>query len=173
VLIGEATQTNLKILGLTPPEREPTIYRTSQQPGVYLLAGIDKIKLKSSWRVPLMEQELSTLPEHMRSCSRFLVWFLLLDLWLYVYVLYIIVFPFVLFSVGHCVVCTSSIYGFWLPLWYLQALPHSAMYIIYLIGWWSTKETGSAIRCISRTNPIWRSTYRKLLPRSTTTIPDR
>jgi hypothetical protein len=25
------------------------------------------------------------------------------------------------FSFGHCVVC-SSIYGFWLPLWYLQAL---------------------------------------------------
>ena len=26
------------------------------------------------------------------------------------------------FSFGHCVVCPSSIYGFWLPLWYLQAL---------------------------------------------------
>jgi hypothetical protein len=24
------------------------------------------------------------------------------------------------FSFGHCVVCSSSIYGFWLPLWYLQ-----------------------------------------------------
>jgi len=24
------------------------------------------------------------------------------------------------FSIGHCVVCSSSIYGFWLPLWYLQ-----------------------------------------------------
>ena len=23
---------------------------------------------------------------------------------------------------GHCVVCPSSIYGFWLPLWYLQTL---------------------------------------------------
>jgi len=23
------------------------------------------------------------------------------------------------FSFGHCVVCSSSIYGFWLPLWYL------------------------------------------------------
>jgi hypothetical protein len=29
--------------------------------------------------------------------------------------------PFVLFF-GHCVVCSSSIYGFWLPLWYLQTL---------------------------------------------------
>jgi hypothetical protein len=26
------------------------------------------------------------------------------------------------FSFVHCVVCSSSIYGFWLPLWYLQAL---------------------------------------------------
>jgi len=21
---------------------------------------------------------------------------------------------------GHCIVCSSSIYGFWLPIWYLQ-----------------------------------------------------
>jgi hypothetical protein len=26
------------------------------------------------------------------------------------------------FSFGHCVACSSSIYGFWLPLWYLQTL---------------------------------------------------
>ena len=26
------------------------------------------------------------------------------------------------FSFGHCVVCSSSIYGLWLPLWYLQTL---------------------------------------------------
>jgi hypothetical protein len=26
------------------------------------------------------------------------------------------------FSFGHSVVCSSSIYGFWLPLWYLQTL---------------------------------------------------
>ena len=25
-------------------------------------------------------------------------------------------------SFGHCVVCSSSIYGFWLPIWYLQTL---------------------------------------------------
>ena len=29
---------------------------------------------------------------------------------------------FCLFSFGHCVVCSSSIYGFCLPLWYLQTL---------------------------------------------------
>ena len=26
------------------------------------------------------------------------------------------------FSFGHCVVCSSSIYGFWLALWYLQTI---------------------------------------------------
>jgi len=29
---------------------------------------------------------------------------------------------FCLISLGHCVVCPSSIYAFWLPLWYLQTL---------------------------------------------------
>ena len=29
---------------------------------------------------------------------------------------------FVLFRFDHCIVCLSSIYGFWLPLWYLQTL---------------------------------------------------
>ena len=33
-----------------------------------------------------------------------------------------VVCPFVLFSFGHCVVFPSPIYGFWLPLWYLQTL---------------------------------------------------
>jgi hypothetical protein len=34
------------------------------------------------------------------------------------------------FPFGHCVVCSSSICGFWLPLWYLQTLPR---------GSWSTR----------------------------------
>jgi predicted nucleic acid-binding Zn ribbon protein len=33
---------------------------------------------------------------------------------------------------GHCVVCSSSIYGFWLPLWYPQAL----LPCIYFLLWW-------------------------------------
>ena len=32
------------------------------------------------------------------------------------------------FSFGHCVVCFSSIYGCWLPLWYLQTLFHENLY---------------------------------------------
>ena len=40
-------------------------------------------------------------------------------LWRWEYILNI---WFCTFSFGHCVVCSSSIYGFWLPLWYLQTL---------------------------------------------------
>jgi hypothetical protein len=35
------------------------------------------------------------------------------------------------FSFGHCVVCSSSIYGFWLPLWYLQTLLSHFFFIIF------------------------------------------
>ena len=31
------------------------------------------------------------------------------------------------FSFGHCVVCPSSIYGFWLPPWYLQTIGHCSL----------------------------------------------
>jgi len=75
-------------------------------------------------RVPLVEQELLTLPEHMSSppvfsgvcVTRSLVF---VDRYL----------SFCTFSFGNCVVCSSSIYGFWLPLWYLQALFNSATHI--------------------------------------------
>jgi len=46
--------------------------------------------------LPLVEQELFTLPEYLRS-PRLLVGFVLLDLLLVVYALYIVVCPFVLF----------------------------------------------------------------------------
>ena len=79
-------------------------------------------------RVSLVEQELFTRPEHQSSppvfsgvrVTRSLVlcdWFV--DRWL----------SFRSFSFGHCVVCSSSIYGFWLPLWYLQTL--LALYFHY------------------------------------------
>jgi hypothetical protein len=60
---------------------------------------------------------------HFRSARvhpRFLVLFVLLNL---VYVCFADrCLSFCPFSFGHCVVCSSSIYGFWLPLWYLQTL---------------------------------------------------
>ena len=72
-------------------------------------------------RVSLVEHDLPTLPEHLSSppvfsgirVTRYLVWCVcLVDHCL----------SFCTFSFGHCVVCSSSIYGFWLPLWYLYTL---------------------------------------------------
>jgi hypothetical protein len=72
-------------------------------------------------RVPLVKQELLTLPEHLSSPPVFSEVRVTRSLVLYV--------CFVdrclsccTFSFSHCVVCSSSIYGFWLPLWYLQTL---------------------------------------------------
>ena len=68
-------------------------------------------------RVPLVEQELLTLLEHMSSSplvfsgvrvSRSLV------------LSACFVDRCLSFFGDHCVICTSSIYGFWLSLWYLQ-----------------------------------------------------
>jgi len=72
-------------------------------------------------RVPLVEQELLTLPEHLSSPPVFSGVRVTRSLVLYV----CFVDPclsFCTFSFGHCVVCSSSMYGFWLPLWYLQTL---------------------------------------------------
>jgi hypothetical protein len=72
-------------------------------------------------QVSLVEQELLTLLEHLSSppvlsgvrVTRSLV----------LYVCFVDrCLSFCSFSFGHCVVCSSSIYGFWLPLWYLQTL---------------------------------------------------
>jgi hypothetical protein len=76
-------------------------------------------------RVQLVEQELLTLPEHLSSRPDFsgvhgtrslVLCVCFVDRCL----------SFCTFSFGHCFVCSSSIYGFWLPLWYLQTLlyPH-------------------------------------------------
>ena len=70
-------------------------------------------------RVPLVEQELLTLSEYFSSPTVFSGIRVTRSLALCV--------CFVdrylsncTFSFGHYVVCSSSIYGFWLPLWYLQ-----------------------------------------------------
>jgi predicted nucleic acid-binding Zn ribbon protein len=45
-------------------------------------------------------------------------------------------------SFGHCVVCSSSIYGFWLPLWYLQTLLTilRRFLYIYVKKYWSNRH---------------------------------
>ena len=78
-------------------------------------------------RVPLVELELLTLPEHLNSSLVFsgvrVNWFLVLCVCFVDRCLF-----FCSFSVRYCAVC-SSIYRFWLPLWYLQTLLIEYKYI--------------------------------------------
>ena len=77
-------------------------------------------------RVSLVEQELPTLPEHLGSPLVFIgvrvTWSLVL------YACFVDrCLSFCTFSFGHCVVCSSSLYGLWLPLWYLLAIVSSVL----------------------------------------------
>jgi hypothetical protein len=71
--------------------------------------------------VSLVEQELPTLPEYLSSPLVFSGVRVTRSLVLCVCFVDRCL-SFCTFSFGHCVVCSSSIYGFWLPLWYLQTL---------------------------------------------------
>jgi hypothetical protein len=84
---------------------------------------ITEFVTRLTWWVPLVEQELPTLPEHLSSPPVFSGVRVTRSLVLYVCFVYRCL-SFCTFSFGHCVVCSSSIYmyGFWLPLWYLQTL---------------------------------------------------
>jgi hypothetical protein len=79
---------------------------------------ITRFVTRMTRRVLLLDQELITLPEHLSSAPvysgvrSFVLYVCFVDFCL----------SFCIFSFGHCVVCPSSIYGFWLPLWYLQTL---------------------------------------------------
>ena len=80
-----------------------------------------------------MEQELLTLPEHLSSPPVFsgvrVARSLVLCACFVDHCL-----SFCTFSFGHCVVCSSSIYGFWLPLWYLQTLlANNAVFVLFNI----------------------------------------
>jgi hypothetical protein len=70
-------------------------------------------------QVPHVEQEVLILQDHMTSSPVFIG--VRVDWSLVFYVLFCRSL-FVLLSFDHCIVCTSSIYGFWLSLWYLQAI---------------------------------------------------
>ena len=66
---------------------------------------------KLTRRVPLVEQELPILPEHLNSPPIFSGVRVTRSLVLYVFFVDRCLF-FCTFSFGHCVVCSSSIYGF-------------------------------------------------------------
>ena len=75
-----------------------------------------------------MEQELLTLPEHLSSPPVFSGVRVTRSLVLCVCFVDRCL-SFCTFSFGHYVVCFSLIYGFWLPLWYLQTLLRQFDYI--------------------------------------------
>ena len=66
------------------------------------------------------------------------------------------------FSFGHCVVCSFSIYGFWLLLWYLQTLPWNWYHqYAWVFDWQHAMFDGyvfnrqSAFRWIPNVLPFW------------------
>jgi hypothetical protein len=80
-----------------------------------------------------VEQELLTLPDHMSSPTILsgvrVTWSLVL------YVCFVNrCLSFCTFSFGHCAVCSSSIYGFGIPLWYLQTV--LVISYFYYIPYW-------------------------------------
>ena len=87
----------------------------------YLVGNANNYELLCSTTMPLVEQELLTLPKHLHSPPVFSEIPVTRSLVLYVYFVDSC-FSFCTFSIDHCVVCPSSIYGFWLLLWYLQTL---------------------------------------------------
>ena len=83
-------------------------------------------------RVPIMEQELSTLLEHPSSPSHIVG--LCCSIFMLCFVYHCLSFRRLSFS--HCILCSFSIYGFWLPLSYLHILhtydpPLSTIFQLY------------------------------------------
>jgi len=96
-----------------------------------LIDFVDIGGIRLTRRVPLVEQELPTLPEHLSSSPVFSGVRVTQSLVLYVCFVDRCL-SFCAFSFGHCVVCSSSIYGLWLPLWYLQTLLIDNHYLYFL-----------------------------------------
>ena len=83
--------------------------------------------------MPLVEQKLLTIPEHLSSLPVFSGVRVTRSLVLYVCFVDRCL-SFCTFSFGHCVVCPSTKYGFWLPLWYLQTLLMHQPFSFWWIG---------------------------------------
>jgi hypothetical protein len=97
----------------------PLVVNTSRSsPHSRLVTGF---ATRLTWRVPLVEQEQLSLSENLSSSPVFNE--VRITRSLAVCVCFVDrCLSFCTFSFAHCVVCCFSIYGFWLPLWYLQTL---------------------------------------------------
>jgi hypothetical protein len=82
---------------------------------------ITKFVIRLTRRVLVVEQELLILLEHLNSPS--VIRGVRVTPSLVLYVCFVDCYlSFCTLSFGHCVVCSSSIYGFWLLRWYLQTI---------------------------------------------------
>jgi predicted nucleic acid-binding Zn ribbon protein len=105
-----------------------------------------------------LEQELHTFPEHLRSPPVFSGVRVTRSLVLYV-CLVDHCLSFCTFSFGHCVVCSSSIYRLWLPLWYLPTFGHCVVCSSSIYGFWLALcyllTFGHWVVCSSSIYGIW------------------
>jgi len=107
----------------------PHIVSTSRSfPRSWLITGF---AIRLTRRVSLVEQELPTHPEHLSSSPVFSGVRVTRSLVLYVCFVDRCL-SFCTFYFIHCVVCYSSIYGLWLPLWYLQTLLVLLTIVLYV-----------------------------------------
>jgi len=121
ILTNRATYTDLKWSKEGKQDLWPLDNIKPRQPGSRSFPHswfITGIVTRLTRRVPLVDQELLTLPEHLSSVPVFsgvrvtrslILCMCFIDRCL----------SFCTFSFGNCAVCSCSIYGFWLPLWYL------------------------------------------------------
>ena len=104
-----------RLLRIFVSQYVPIVVRTSRSfPHSWLITGF---MTRVTRQVSLVEQELLSLPKYLSSPPVFSGVRVAWSLSVLCSVLYIVVCP---VSFRHCVFCPSSIYGFWLPLWYIQ-----------------------------------------------------
>ena len=96
---------------------------------MFILAAYvdEKILGNCALTVRTVEQELLILPEHLSSPSVFSG--VRVTRSLILCVCFVDRLSFCTFSFGHYVVCSPSIYWFWLPLWYLQTILNVIRYL--------------------------------------------
>ena len=126
----------------------PLVVNTSRSfPHSWLITGF---VTRLTRRVPLVEHELLTLPEHLSSppvCSGVRV-----TRSLVLYVCFVDrCLSFCTFSFGHCVVCSSSSYGFWLPPLVSSNSSYTHIYKIMVetVGYYNTQINDQASQILS------------------------
>ena len=102
-------------------------------------------------RMPPMKKELKSLPEHLSLFH--LKW----DSFYAIFILPCSVSSIIvcLFLIGHCIVCASLIYDFWLLLWYLQTFIHSPLFSCHILHAHMTDKVKSLLLKEQRKISLW------------------